>query len=80
LSNLEIVLRVLGVGLAFGLLTWLGVALVKSAKRGGKRMQAIGAAMMLVGWGSMRDPANNPVAEAKDGRIRRGEYGGDPTD
>jgi hypothetical protein len=80
LSTLEIVLRVLGVALAFGLLAWLGVALVKGAKRGGKCMRSIGAAVMLFGWGTMRDPANNPVAEAKDGRIRRGEYGGDPTD
>jgi hypothetical protein len=28
----------------------------------------------------MRDPSDNPVAEAKDGRIRRGTYAGDPLD
>jgi hypothetical protein len=41
-------------------------------------MQSIGAAVMLFGWGTMRDPANNPVAEAKDGRIRKGNTTGDP--
>jgi hypothetical protein len=78
LSALEIVLRVLGAALAFGLMVWLGVALTRGAKRGGKCMQSIGAAVMLFGWGTMRDPANNPVAEAKDGRIRKGNTTGDP--
>ena len=28
--------------------------------------------MMLFGWGNMRDPRNDTVAEAQDGRIRKG--------
>jgi hypothetical protein len=27
---------------------------------------------------TMRHPANNPVAEAQDGRIRKGTHTGDP--
>ena len=65
-------------GTAF--ITWLGVILIKAAKRGGGGMQALGAAMMMFGWGNMRDPSNNPVAEAKDGRAEKGSPSGDPLD
>ena len=68
---------ILTVGALAGLV-WLGVALVRGARRGGKGMQAIGAAMMMFGWGNMRDPRNDTVAEAKDGRIRKGNESGDP--
>ena len=61
-------------------LVWLGVALVRRARRGGKGVQAIGAALMMFGWGHMRDPRNDTVAEAKDGRVRRGTHSGDPLD
>ena len=62
------------------LLTWGGIAalawgmyaLVRSARRGGKGMRAFGAAMMLFGWGHMRDPRNDTVAEANEGRVGRG--------
>jgi len=77
-TGLEIAIRVLLAASALGLLVWLGVALVRGAKRGGKGMQALGAAMMMFGWGNMRDPRNDTVAEAKDGRIRRGTEAGDP--
>jgi len=36
--------------------------------------------MLLGSWGTMRDPGNNTVAEAQDGRIRRGEDSRDPLD
>ena len=78
MSTLEITFRVLLAATACGLLLWLGVSLVRGAKRGGKGMQALGAAMMLFGWGNLRDPRNDTVAEAKDGRIRRGAESGDP--
>ena len=65
-------------GTAF--ITWLGVILIKAAKRGGGGMQALGAAMMMFGWGNMRDPSNNPVAEAKDGRAEKGSPSGAPLD
>jgi len=55
----------------------LGVWLVRRAKRGGGS-GALGAAMLMFSWGHMRDPSNDTVAEAQDGRIRRGESSGDP--
>ena len=61
-------------------LVWVGVAMVRSARRDGKGIRAIGAALMLFGWGNLRDPRNDTVAEAKDGRIRRGTHSGDPLD
>ena len=39
-----------------------------------------GAALMILGWGNMRDPRNDTVAEAKDGRIRKGTDSGPPLD
>ena len=65
---------------ATAFIVWLGVVLTKAAKRGGGGMQALGAAMMMFGWGNMRDPSNNPVAEAKDGRAEKGSPSGDPLD
>jgi hypothetical protein len=32
----------------------------------------------LFGWGNMRDPRNDTVAEAQDGRLRGGDESGDP--
>jgi hypothetical protein len=44
-------------------------------------MRGIGGAMlMLFSWAHLRDPADNPVAEARDGRIRKGTHSGDPLD
>jgi hypothetical protein len=34
----------------------------------------------MFGWGNMRDPRNYTVAEAHDGRIRKGTNFGDPLD
>jgi len=61
------------------LLIWIGVVMVKAAKRGGGGMRGVGAAaLMMFSWATMRSPANNPVAEAQDGRIRKGTHSGDP--
>ena len=72
--------KILAVGGGLAMLSWVGIVMVKAAKRGGGGMQALGAAMMMFGWGNMRDPRNDTVAEAKDGRIRKGNYSGDPLD
>ena len=40
----------------------------------------MGAMLMLFSWGNMRDPRNDTVAEAQDGRIRKGTHTGDPLD
>ena len=66
---------------AFGgaaLFIWIGTVLMKAARRGGDGVRGIGAVMMLFGWGNMRDPRNDTVAEAQDGRIRKGTHSGDP--
>jgi len=60
------------------LLIWFCVVAIKAAKRGGGGMQALGAAMMMLGWGNMRDPSDNPVAEANEGRAEKGSPTGDP--
>jgi hypothetical protein len=64
----------------FAALVWALVALVRRARRGGKGMRTAGAMLMLFGWGFMRDPRNDTVAEAQDGRIRKGNEAGDPPD
>ena len=79
-DDITMAVKVLAVLGGASLLIWLGVVLVKAAKKGGGGMQALGAALMMLGWGNMRDPRSNPVAEAQDGRIRKGTHSGDPLD
>jgi len=79
-SIAELAFRVLLAAAALAALIALLAAVVMKTRRGGKGMHAIGAALMLFGWGNLRDPSNNPVAEAKDGRIRKDDYSGDPLD
>jgi hypothetical protein len=79
-DDITVAVKVLGALAGAALLSWIGIVMVKAAKRGGGGLGGIGAALMLFGWGNLRDPANNPVAEARDGRIRRDEYSGDPLD
>jgi len=62
------------------LFIWIGIVMVKAAKRGGGGMRGIGAALMMSGWATMRDPRNDTVAEAQDGRICKGTHSGDPLD
>jgi hypothetical protein len=78
MDPLAIAIRVTLVVVAFVLLTWGCVRATRAARRGGKGMRAIGMAMMMFGWGHMRDPRNDTVAEAQDGRIRKGTHSGDP--
>ena len=59
------------------LLIWIGIVMVKAAKHGGG-MRGVGAMLLLSGWAHLRDPANNPVAEASEGRARKGTESGDP--
>ena len=80
MSAAAIAWRVLLACASLLVLAWVLYALVRGAKRGGRRVRAMGAAMLMSGWGHMRDPRNDTVAEAKEGRIRRGTYSGDPLD
>jgi hypothetical protein len=50
------------------------------ARAGKKGFRSFGAALMLFGWGHMRDPRNDTVAEASEGQTRKGETAGDPPD
>jgi len=80
-DDITMAMKVLAALGAASLLIWLGVVMIKAAKRGGGGMRGVGAAaLMMFSWATMRDPGNNPVAEAQDGRIRKGESTGDPLD
>ena len=56
----------------------VGLVLLRWARKAGKGRQAMGTMLMLFSWGNMRDPRNDTVAEAQDGRIRKGTHSGDP--
>jgi hypothetical protein len=79
-DDITVAVKVLAALGAASALIWLGVVMIKAAKRGGGGMRGIGAALMMFGWGHMRDPRNDTVAEAQDGRIRKGTHTGDPLD
>ncbi|HEX5160385.1 MAG TPA: hypothetical protein VFV88_01595 [Steroidobacteraceae bacterium] len=76
-DDITTAVKVLGALAAAAMLTWLAVVMVKAAKRGGG-MRGVGAMLLLSGWAHLRDPANNPVAEASEGRARKGTESGDP--
>ena len=81
MGDLATALRVLLVCAALAGFAWLLFAIVRGVRRGGgKGVHAIGAALMMFGWGHMRDPRNDTVAEAKDGRVDRGTHSSDPLD
>jgi len=79
-DDVTVAVKVLAVLGGVALAIWLGVVAIKAAKRGGGGMRALGAGLLMLGWGTMRDPTNNPVAEAKDGRTEKGSTSGDPLD
>ena len=74
------VLRICAAIGGFAAFVWFLIFLARSARRGGKGMRAAGAMLMLFGWGHLRDPRNDTVAEAQDGRIRKGNEAGSPPD
>ena len=59
-------------------LVFVLVRLVRSAKKGGKGLQAFGTAMMLFGFGSPKDPANDIVEQAEKLKRREEDNAGDP--
>lgn len=79
-ADITTALKILAVLGAVAALLWIGIVMVKAAKRGGGGMRGIGAAIMMSGWTTMRDPRNDTVAEAQDGRIRKGAHSGDSLD
>jgi len=73
-------LRVAVVGLAWaGFLGGL-FALARRAKSRGRVMRSAAMFAALFGWGHMRDPRNDTVAEANEGRVGRGADSSDGGD
>ena len=70
--------RVACVSLAFAAFVWGLFALARRARSGGRMMRSAAMFAALFGWGHMRDPRNDTVAEAQDGRLRKDDESGDP--
>jgi hypothetical protein len=77
-EDIATALRVLAAIGFLALVACLGWLAVRAAKRGGKGFRELGAALMLFGWGHMRDPRNDTVAEANEGSLRKDQTAGDP--
>jgi hypothetical protein len=77
-DDITIAVKVLAWSGALSFLIWICVVMIRAAKRGGGGMRGLGAALMMFGWATMRDPRSDTVAEAQDGRIRKGSLSGDP--
>ena len=75
---MELLLRALLLTALFTGLIGCGLVVMRWARRSGKGRHAMGAMLMLFSWGHMRDPRNDTVAEAQDGRLGRGTHSGDP--
>jgi hypothetical protein len=73
-------LRVLAGAALFIFVAWLCWVIVRAARSGKKGVRGFGAALMLFGWGHMRDPRNDTVAEANEGRVGRGTDAADGPD
>jgi hypothetical protein len=64
---------------AIGMLLIAGVAfLVRCARRGGRVIQVVGAALTLMTMGNVRDPGNERVEIAKQPRKKESGESGDP--
>ena len=72
--------RALLICLACVVLRWGMFALLRHARSGGRVVRSAAMFAAWFGWGTMRDPRNDTVAEAQDGRIRKGNESGDPVD
>jgi hypothetical protein len=77
-DDVTVALKVLAWVGGVSALIWIGIVMVRAARRGGGGVRGIGAALLMFGWGNMRDPRNDTVAEAQDGRIRKGTDSGEP--
>lgn len=62
-----------------GMLLFAGVAfLIRSARRGGRVIQVVGAALTLMTMGNVRDPSSERIEVAKQPRKVDSEESGDP--
>jgi hypothetical protein len=77
--TISLLLLVIFSVVALAILGFILVRLVIFAKKkGGKGVQAFGAAMMLFGFGSPKDPVNDIIEQAE--KLKRGDEdnAGDP--
>jgi hypothetical protein len=58
------------------LLAYVLLRLVRFARKGGSGLQALGAALMIFGFGSVRDPVDD-ITEQSDQVKRKEEDGGE---
>ncbi|MEO8309472.1 MAG: hypothetical protein ABI616_15680 [Pseudomonadota bacterium] len=64
-----------------GMLSLAAVAwAVRAAKRGGKAINVVGAAMTLVTLGNVQDPNNEAILTAQEPRKKESGDNGDPPD
>jgi len=70
--------RVLGFLAILAIFITLCVLAVRYAKKGSGGAAVLGAALMLMGFGNMRDPTNTAVQEAKQSKKGQEGESGDP--
>jgi hypothetical protein len=58
----------------------LGVQLIQLGKKANTAAHVLGATFMLIGFGNFRDPANEPVQQAKQLKQREDDDSGDPAE
>jgi len=71
-------LRVAFIALVCAGLIGMLVGPMRRAKSGRRAMRSAAMFAALFGWGHMRDPRNDTVAEARDGRVRKDDESGAP--
>ena len=78
-DDITTAVKVLAVAGGITLIAWLGIVMVKAAKRGGGGMRGIGAALMMFGWATMRDPPTIPWPKRRTDASAKARTG-DPLD
>jgi len=75
----SLLLQVIVAVIALSVFIFILIRLVTYAKnKGGKGVQALGAAMMLFGFGSPRDPVNDIIEQAEKSKRGEDDSAGDP--
>jgi hypothetical protein len=80
-DDITTALKVLAAAGGFALFVWIGVVMVKFAKRGSGGMRALlSIGLIMIPWATIHDPCKDVAVETEDGRIRKGNRSGDPLD
>jgi hypothetical protein len=75
---MDFLTRVLLVAAAAAALAFLGVALVRFAKKRSVGALALGSILLLFGVGAIKDPENHAIAQAKAPKLKEEDDSGDP--